>query len=210
MREILLVRHGETIWNVTEVFRGRLDVALNDNGRRQAELLSDYLAEQGIEAIYSSPLQRALQTAEPAARRCSLEIKVEPRLIDMDFGGWQGLSLKDVKEKFAEVYQVWQDHPEKAVISEAESLNEVRDRAWTFVNELMGRHMGKVVLVTHRVVNKVLICAMLGLDNTHFWNIQQDTCGITNFTYDHEKIVMTKHNDTTHLHQLLGHPLADF
>ncbi len=172
MTEIVLVRHGETRWNVEEIFRGRIDVELSETGIRQAELLADYLSRVKIEAIYSSPLKRALKTAETIAVCHQLQVKVVPGLNDLDFGQWQGLSLKEVKDKYQENYTEWLNHPERVRLPGGETLDDVGRRAMLLVDEAIAQHKGAVVLVSHRVVNKVLICALLGLDNSHFWNIR--------------------------------------
>jgi broad specificity phosphatase PhoE len=78
------------------------------------------------------------------------------------------------------------------------------------VGKIIKRYKGTVVLVSHRVVNKVLICALLGLDNSHFWNIKQDTCGISTFTYENEQFILTKHNDTSYLKPIGKATLSDF
>ena len=78
------------------------------------------------------------------------------------------------------------------------------------VDEVIAKCEGVVILVSHRVVNKVLICALLGLDNSHFWNIRQDTCGITTFTYENRRFILTKHNDTSFLKPIGKAPLSDF
>jgi broad specificity phosphatase PhoE len=78
------------------------------------------------------------------------------------------------------------------------------------VNGVIAKHSGGVVLVSHRVVNKVLICALLGLDNSHFWNIKQDTCAITVFSYENGRFVLTRHNDTSYLKPLKSAELGDF
>ena len=199
MTEIILARHGETAWNVAEVFRGRLGVELNETGQKQAALLAEYLSNLGIEALYSSPLPRALQTAEAIAEHCKLEVNIEARLTDLDFGQWQGLSLQEVRGKYGELYLLWEDHPEQIRMPDGESLGDVRERAIPVVDDLISKHAGRVVLVSHRVVNKVLICALLGLDNSHFWNIRQNTCGITDFIYERGRFILTKHNNTSFL-----------
>jgi broad specificity phosphatase PhoE len=210
MTELILARHGETEWNVEEVFRGRVDVELNETGRRQAELLAESLSELKIEAVYSSPLKRALDTAKSIARRQRLEVEVSPGLIDCDFGQWQGLPLKEVKNRYKDLYRQWTESPQLVKIPGGESLDRVRERALKVVNELMAEHGGRVVLVSHRVVNKVLICALLGLDNSHFWNIRQDTCGTTTFSYQDGRFVLIKHNDTSYLRPLKKAELGDF
>jgi len=208
MTEIILVRHGETEWNVEEVFRGRIDIELNQTGIKQAKLLAEYLADLKIDAIYSSPLRRALKTAELIAGYHKLDVEIVPELIDMDFGKWQGLSLQEVRDKYKELYAEWVSHPDKVKIPAGESLDGVRKRAISVVSDVIARYEGTVVLVAHRVVNKVLICALLGLDNSHFWNIRQDTCGITTFTCENGRFILTEHNNTSFFDQKA--PPSDF
>ena len=199
MAEIILVRHGETDWNVAEVFRGRNDVELNETGLKQAELLAGYLGSVEIDTVYSSPLKRALKTAEVIADRKKLEVSVIPGLVDFDFGNWQGLSHQEVRDKYKELYAEWIDYPERVRMPAGESLDDVRRRAMAVVDDVISQQNGSAVLVSHRVVNKVLICALLGLDNSHFWNIRQDTCGLTSFTYEGGRFILARHNDTSYL-----------
>ena len=210
MTEIILARHGETKWNVEEVFRGRTDVGLNENGVRQAELLAEYLGGLKIYGVYSSPLKRALKTAEVIARYHKLKVKAAPGLIDFDFGKWQGLPHQEVKRKYKELYARWRERPDLVQMPDGETLSEVRKRALAVVDEVVAKHRGRVVLVSHRVVNKVLICALLGLDNSHFWNIRQDNCGTTVFAYENGRFILTKHNDTSYLRPLKRAELSDF
>jgi len=210
MAEIILVRHGETEWNVGEIFRGRVDIELNETGIKQAELLAEYLSDLKIDTIYSSPLKRALKTAEIIAGYHKLDVEITPGLIDFNYGEWQGLPHQEVKDKYKELYAEWIKNPHRVKIPAGESLNDVRERAMGVVDDVIAKYEGTVVLVSHRVVNKVLICALLGLDNSHFWNIRQDTCGITTFTYENERFILTKHNDTSYLKPIQKAPLTDF
>jgi alpha-ribazole phosphatase len=210
MTEIILIRHGETEWNVEEVFRGRIDIELNETGLKQAELLAEYLGSVNIDAVYSSPLKRALNTAEMIARHHKLEVEIAPGLIDFDFGKWQGLPHQEVKDRYKELYAQWIKNPRRVKMPDGESLDEVRERALNVVDEAVAKHKGSVALVSHRVVNKVLICALLGLDNSHFWNIRQDICGMTIFAYADGRFILTKHNDTSYLKPLPKAKLSDF
>ncbi|MEE8599011.1 MAG: histidine phosphatase family protein [Dehalococcoidales bacterium] len=210
MTEIILARHGETEWNVNEVFRGRIDIKLNETGIKQAELLAEYLSNTKIDAIYSSPLKRAVKTAETIAGYHKLDVEIAPSLIDFDYGKWQGLPHQEVKDKYKELYAEWINNPDGVKIPAGESLNDVRKRAMSVVDDVIAKYKGAVVLVAHRVVNKVLICALLGLDNSHFWNIRQDTGGITTFSYENERFILTKHNDTSYLKPIDKAPLGDF
>jgi len=210
MTELVLVRHGETEWNVAGVFRGQIDTCLSETGIKQAELLAAYLSTLAIEAIYSSPLQRALKTAEAVAKPHTLKVSVEPDLIDFNFGKWQGLSHEEIKEKYGELYATWITHPEQVKMPEGETLDDVRKRVIRFRNKVIENHRGTIVIVGHRVVNKVMLCALLGLDDSHFWKIRQDICGISVFTYQNEQFILTRHNDTSFLKPVAGAPLSDF
>ena len=210
MTKIILVRHGETEWNVAEIFRGRTDIELNETGIRQAELLAEYLSKTKIDAIYSSPLRRALKTAEIIAGYHQLDVDIDSGLTDFNFGKWQGLSHQEVKNKYRELHAEWINHPEQVKMPSGESLDVIRKRAMDVVTKIIARHEGTAVLVSHRVVNKVLICALLGLDNTHFWNIKLDTCGVTIFTYENERFILTRHNDTSFLKPVDKNQLSDF
>jgi broad specificity phosphatase PhoE len=210
MTEIILARHGETQWNVEEVFRGRIDIELNENGIKQAELLAEYLSNLKIDDIYSSPLKRALKTGEVIASHHELEVKIAPGLIDFDYGKWQGLPHQEVKDKYKELYAEWISQPDQVRVPGGESLSDVRERAIYVVSDAVAKYEGTVVFVSHRVVNKVLICALLGLDNSHFWSIKQDTGGITTFVYENERFILTEHNNTSYLKFIPKVPLSDF
>ncbi len=210
MTEILLVRHGETAWNVGEIFRGRIDIELNEIGIKQAALLAEYLSHIKIDAIYSSPLKRAVKTAEAIASHHRLNVEIAPGLTDFNYGEWQGLPHQEVKDKYKELYAEWTNNPEWVKMPGGESLEDIRKRATDVVNTVISRYKGTVVLVSHRVVNKVLICTLLGLDNSHFWNIRQDNCGITAFACENKRFILTRHNDTSCLKPLQQTPLSDF
>ncbi len=210
MTEIILVRHGETEWNVAEIFRGRIDIELNETGIKQAALLAEYLADLKINAVYSSPLKRALKTAEIITGYHQLDVEIASGLIDFNYGKWQGLLHQEVRDKYKELYAQWTSRPERVRMPDGESLDEVRERAIGVVDGVIAKYQGTVALVSHRVVNKVLICALLGLDNSRFWKIRQDTCGITAFTYENGGFILTKHNDTSYLKSIQKAPPGDF
>ena len=210
MTKVMLIRHGDTDWNVEEIFRGRADVELNEIGIKQAELLAKYFADERIVAIYSSPLKRALKTAEIIAVSHHIDVITAPELIDFEYGEWQGLSHDTVKEKYKALYDEWLTNPHLVKVPKGESLDDVRKRATSLVDRIIIKHEGTVALVSHRVVGKVLICALLGLDNSHFWTIRLATCGITTFVYEKKGFVLTGHNDTSFLKPLGKATLSDF
>ncbi len=210
MTQIIVARHGETEWNASEIFRGRRDIGLNETGIKQAELLGNYLIDLRIEAIYSSPLKRALDTARSVAKHHSLNVNVNPGLMDFNYGAWEGLTHQVVKDKYRELYTRWLKEPHLVNIPEGENLGEVRERAKSLLDRVVSKHSGLVVLVSHRVVNKVMMCSMLGLENAHFWDIKQDLGGITVFEHESGRYKLIKHNDTSYLNQIQKHTLDDF
>ena len=203
MTKIILIRHGDTDWNVDEIFRGRVDIKLNEVGAKQAELLARHLADEEMVAIYSSPLKRALETAEVIAVPHHINVVSAPELADFDYGEWQGLSHHMVKEQYQALYAKWLKDPHLVRVPKGESLDDVKKRVTSLVEQVVAQYEGTVALISHRVVGKVLICALLGLDSSHFWNIRLDTCGLTTFTYESNRFVLTKHNETSFLtHEL--------
>ncbi len=210
MTELILARHGETAWNVEKIYRGRTDVNLDKVGIKQAELLGKYLSNRELAAIYSSPLSRATDTANIIARYQKIGVQIAEGLVDFDYGEWQSLPEQEVKRLYPDLLNEWHNNPHKVRMPAGESLEDVRRRAIEVVNDVLSKYQGSVVLVSHRVVNKVLICSLLGLDNSYFWNIKQDVGGITIFNYVDGRFVLTRHNDTSYLRELQKPVLDDF
>jgi broad specificity phosphatase PhoE len=210
MAKLILARHGETVWNVEKIFRGRADVDLDEVGIEQAELLGNSLRNWKLEAIYSSPLKRALDTANIVARYQKVGVHTAEGLTDFNYGDWQSLPEQEVKRLYPTLLNEWHNNPHKVRMPDGESLEDVRGRATEVVTGILSKHEGSVVLVSHRVVLKVLVCYLLGLDNSHFWNISQDVCGITIFDCVDGRFVLTRHNDTSPLRELQKPVLDDF
>jgi broad specificity phosphatase PhoE len=203
MALIYLIRHGQTAWNKEEIFRGRTDVPLDETGLKQAELAAEYFKEMEIHAIYSSPLARAWQTAERIAQSHSLKVQPLEGIIDLSFGNWEGHPHGEIKNMDSERYRQWMEEPHRVRLPGGESLDEVRIRSMAALEEVIQKHPGKtLVLVSHRVINKVLICGILGIDNSHFWQIGQDTTAINLIRYKNGKYVLSILNETCHLKRL--------
>ncbi|MFW6125955.1 MAG: histidine phosphatase family protein [Chloroflexota bacterium] len=203
MTRFVLVRHGQTGWNKEARFRGRVDIDLDDMGMRQAAAVAERLSRVQATAVYSSPLKRAMTTAEPIARRLGLEVVPLEGMNDMDFGNWEGRSVDEVREQDGELFDLWRHDPDVVRIPGGETLDEVRDRVAVTLDELAASHEDcMLVLVTHRVVCKVLLCYLLGLDNSHFWQIAQDTAAVNCFHMADGRGTVSLINDTCHLRHL--------
>jgi broad specificity phosphatase PhoE len=203
MASIYLVRHGQTAWNREEIFRGRTDVPLNETGLKQAELAGKYFKGMEIHAIYSSPLARAWQTAQKIAQFQNLKVEPLEGILDMSFGNWEGHAHQEIREMDGKTYRQWVESPHLVKLPGGESLDDVRGRAMETLEEVIRKHPREtLILVSHRVVCKVLICAILGLDNSHFWQIAQDTTAINLIQYKNGKYILSLMNETCHLKAL--------
>jgi broad specificity phosphatase PhoE len=197
---IVLVRHGQTAWNKEERFRGRADLPLNDFGIKQAEAAATRLADCSAVAIYSSSLKRTMMTAEPISAKLGLVTQPLEGLIDIDFGSWQGLSTEEALAQDSDLYQQWIQTPQNARFPQGEGLQDIRDRVINVIDMVLANHRGeKVILVSHVVVCRVFICTVLGLDNSHFWQIGQDVNAINTIGFREGKLVLNSLNDTCHL-----------
>ena len=186
-----------------ERFRGRADLALAETGRRQAEAAALRLKVEPIAAIYSSPLRRALQTADAIAKQLKLAVQPLEGLIDIDFGSWQGLSSEEATGQDSQLFQMWLEKPHLVRFPKGESLDIVRQRVLAAVEGLAAKHVDQtVILVSHTVVCRVLMCAMLGLDNSHFWQVRQDVNAINIFELRDGAPLVVSVNDTCHLKNL--------
>jgi broad specificity phosphatase PhoE len=109
MATLLLVRHGETDWNATHRWQGFTGPPLNESGRRQAEELADKLAGSGIAAVYSSDTIRAVETARVVAGRLGLDVQEDPRIREVNFGEWEGLTRHEINERYAGAFAAWEE-----------------------------------------------------------------------------------------------------
>jgi broad specificity phosphatase PhoE len=147
---VYLVRHGQTPLNVSGVLRGLADPPLDETGRLQAQRLGATLGPRGLAGVFSSPLLRARQTAQPVGERAGLEVAVDQCLLDRDYGPWTGISLKSVTDQWGSV----------DLAPGVEPRPEVRDRAVRGLTGIAQRHLGgTVVVVSHDAVNREVLAA---------------------------------------------------
>jgi broad specificity phosphatase PhoE len=211
MTRIILVRHGQTPWNKDKIFRGSRDIPLNDTGREEARLAGEWLKGETIHAAYCSPLSRARDTGEAIAKHHGLQVADLPGLTDLKYGDWEGLPLTEVKVKYADLYRRWETAPHTVRFPNGETLDEVKARALAAVAAVVQRHPEQTVLLAaHRAVNKVLIAALIGLDNSNFWRIGQDTTAINCFNVVNGTWHIMLLNDTCHLRGLARGEYVDF
>lgn len=200
LTRLFLIRHGETEWNKEERFRGRAELDLTERGIKQAEAVARRLSYWPINAIYSSPLKRALKTAEIIAQSLALPAKPLLELIDIDYGDWQGLSPQEAAIRDGNLYLLWKQAPHLVKFPNGESLQDVKQRVEKALEHIKNNHPGEtVVFVSHLAVCRVMILHLLGWDNSHFWQIEQGLGAINLFELRSPSPVAMMLNDTCHL-----------
>jgi phosphoserine phosphatase len=197
--KIFVVRHGETEWNKEEVFRGRKDIPLNAAGLWQAERTGVFLADKNISAIYSSPLSRAQQTASGISEATGVPVTLDASYTDMNFGPWEGLSLKDVQKKYPETFDTWRSYPHRFKMEGAETLTQVRRRVRRGLRSAKSEGGPTVVIVTHRVICKLLALHFLEVSNRFFWRIKCDPASIMLAEGTVDEMTVSMVNQTLHL-----------
>ena len=204
MATIYLLRHGQTPWNKDRIFRGLADVPLDEHGLAQADCAAQALADIGLAEVHTSPLSRAVQTAKPTAASKNLTVNEAPELLDIDYGQWSGKSQDKVEELFPDLNRLWLEAPQQVQFPDGEDLEAVRGRAYPYLLSL-GKSASQlpILVVSHRVVLKVLICAALDMPLAKFWQVQLDTASISVLSFEDDRFTLSGLNDTCHL-QTLG------
>lgn len=169
--EILVVRHGETPWNVERRIQGWRDIELNDTGHRQAQAVARHLArqhadpEQAIDAVYSSDLQRAKQTAGYVAAELAMPLNLHDGVRERNYGVLEGVPFPEMAQHYPEVAKVWASRHPDGVIPQGETLRQFRDRVTTALVQIATRHPGqRVVVVTHGGAMDILWREATGTD----------------------------------------------
>ena len=209
--ELVLVRHGLTDWNEGGLFRGHEDVRLNAVGIAQADAVADALKDRVFEAIYSSPLKRALVTARRIALPHEIVVRESDGFVDVNYGAWQGLKESTVQQKYPSIYDKWQKSPAKVKFPGGESVKKAWKRVNSGLRELFIWHgLGTVVIVTHRIPLKLMTAYLLGESLNDFMRIRHDPCAISIFKISGREYTPVVLNDTSHLAKLNLPPARDF
>ena len=172
MPTILLIRHGENQYVRKGKLAGRLPgVRLNEKGQQQAEAVAKYLENMPIKAVYSSPLERTMETAKPIAAVHKLKIIKRPGLIEMDYGGWEDKSLKQLRRR--KLWKTVQNAPSRMRFPDGESFVEAQQRIATELESLLGMHKDKdlIVCVGHSDMIKLALAYHMGLALDNFQRI---------------------------------------
>lgn len=213
MGRIYLVRHGQTTANAQQVIQGpRIDASLSELGQRQASSLGDALAQSPLQAVYTSPLTRARQTAEAVVRRhgargggaeasASLAVQVVPELYEMDYGRFIGQEYDSIRAEMDQVLDAWRlgfvDQP----FPGGESALLAQHRIRPFAARLLGAAQEErdVAVVAHGRINRVLLATVTGAGLQRLEEFPQSNASITELEVRQGRAVVRRLNDTSHL-----------
>ena len=201
--ELIMIRHGVTAWNKERRFQGQIDIPLDDEGLRQAQLLGQSMAGAALAAVYASDLTRARQTAEPLAGALGLPVVAEPGLRERHYGDFEGCTWDELQREHAADFARWRARePDFSLPGGGETLLALHDRVEATMRALAARHPGaSVVAVTH---GGVLDCAYriatgLGMREPRQHDLLN--ASINRILFDGERFSLVGWADVAHLRQ---------
>lgn len=187
MKKILWVRHGLTDYLRQNRYQGWSDTPLNREGKSEIRSLRNRICQENVEVIFSSPLKRALESARTLARYLRLDVEVDERLKEMNFGAWEGMTYDEITTKFPEAFRWWERDLLTFKPAGGESINELRMRVESFLRDLAAREEETILIVTHGGVIRSSLLHFLDLPAAIFWKFELATAGLTtvNQSIDH-------------------------
>lgn len=204
MARLILVRHGETEWNRLSRYQGQTDIELNETGIRQAHRAAERLARERVNAIYSSDLKRARQTAEIIAAKHEVGAVHESSLLrEMHFGDFEGLTFDQIEERFQLIFSAspsWRSRGPHVRAPNGESIADLAERLQRFWEELAKHGPEETLLiVAHGGPIQVLICHLLGIGLEHWWQIRLSGASISILDTYPQGTSLALLNSTSHL-----------
>ena len=197
---LFLARHGQTSWNVASRYMGQEDIPLDQTGNQQAFALGLRLSGETLSAIYSSDLIRAWQTASAIAVHHTCPVISEPRLREMDFGSWQGMTYVEIQQNDQINLEAWEADRLKNSPPGGESLYQFSSRVGAAFESVIRNHSeGTILLVAHGGTLKMLLCFVLGIPPEQYWRFQLSSASLTEIWMYPEGGSLNLLNDTSHL-----------
>jgi broad specificity phosphatase PhoE len=197
---LILIRHGETLWNKEKRVQGISDVELNTVGIEQARLLALALKDQPIGAIHASPLKRALQTAEIINEFHRKEIHTHQDLIEMDQGDFEGISFKKLIDSEKDFLKKWITDPASVQMPNGESLSQLQERAWRAIERIIDKEENALV-VAHNFTIAAIICRIKGISLNEFLSACVGNASKTVVNFQKDGIFIEIFDDRSHLQE---------
>ena len=199
--KLILIRHGETEWNKQRRIQGcRSDTRLSPKGLEQADRLAAVLRKERMDAIYSSPMKRASETAQVIAEACKMQVHVFNELREIDAGELDGLFERELTGPYETAWKEFRNGNASAPLPGGESLQDVRKRTSWAVDRMLEKHIdGTVVVVAHLLANLAMVCQALGINLGQIARFKQAPASITILELTTQGNSLFLFNDTCHL-----------
>ena len=200
MARLLLVRHGLTEFNEDRRFMGYSDIELSIAGRRQAAKLRDYLADEKIDAVYSSDLKRTVEMAEIILDGRGLDIITCPELRECDYGSCEGMTFGEINSRYPDVAEMCINFTLDLAFPEGECFTDFFERTSSFIERLEDYERSETVLVSsHNGPLKILLCRLLGIADDHWWQLRVDNASLSVMMTSPRGAVLNRLNDVSFL-----------
>ena len=200
---LYLIRHGATPNNEARPHKlqgHRTDPELSALGQEQAAKTGRFLAEVAFDAFYSSPLRRAVQTAQAIAEPHGLAVTPVAQLNEVDVGHWEGWPWDKIERETPEAYRAFIEDPSVNPYYGGETVTDVLHRGDPALRELCSKHLGQTIgVVAHNVVNRTFIANLLGIPMKRFAKLPQDNCAVNLIRFQPDKVKLVTLNAVMHL-----------
>ena len=173
MKELYFVRHGLTEWNAIGRMQGQFDSDLNEVGRRQADVNGRFLAQAGIDYMVASPLDRTRQTASIIGKHLGIDFDVDERIKEWHCGDWSGEMWDDVRVKWPEELAAWKSDQFYYRAPGAENYPDMIDRARPFLDDVLASEFGKIAIVSHGMIGRVMVGTLLSMSPEEMFSFSQ-------------------------------------
>ena len=200
MMRLILVRHGQTEWNAGGRYQGQSNVALSDTGRKQARFLAERFPVKQLDAIYTSDLDRAKETAECVGERFGVAVRPEKAFRELSFGDWEGLTYQEISSRWPKEAEKLFTAPDELVIPHGETFRELQKRALDKIHLLYENHIDQTVAVfAHGAINKTILAGLMHIPLHYLWSLRQDNTAVNILRLDDGYVMVELINSTSHL-----------
>ena len=197
---LYLIRHGETDWNAAGRYQGQSDIPLNRTGIQQARKIAGRLSKEKIDAIYSSDLSRARETAEQIAQAHKLKVTSDARWRELSFGDWEGLTYPEMEAKAPDELALWRSDPTQYAPPHGETFTQLAKHVLSAFNELNDLDAEQtVVIVSHGGPLQILLCHVLGVNFQRHWQFSISKSALSILSLYKDGALLELFNDTSHL-----------
>ncbi|MBM3925022.1 MAG: histidine phosphatase family protein [SAR202 cluster bacterium] len=201
---LVLVRHGESVWNRDGRFQGQCAAELSSLGLEQAQDVAAAFKNLCPNVLHSSPLKRTMQMAQAISEACGLPIMKEDGLQEMNLGHIDGLTGVELKEQYPELYKQWREDPSRVAMPGGESLGELQERAWRAIETIRraGADLGSdglAAVVCHNFAIITIMCRLLGMPLSNFHRIRIALGSLNTIEWDDRGWRLLGLNEVYHL-----------